>query len=218
MNRKLKILFIGIILSCFNLNVLAADNNRVLWGLKASIDAELPGKWHGENHSVRMYKPGVGFAIGGVSNICLGKNFYFEPGLSFFYSQYKYDLVIGVDAVNFFKDPKLYKLGFQLPLVFGYTIDFSDKFAIDVFTGPQLRYALGGEVVIKDKEIKEEVDDIIGLWNVQRRFDCAWKIGIGIPMKDFTLSIEADLGLTDLLKEDMSFRENRVGLGLTYFF
>ena len=218
MNQKLKILFIGIILCCFQLNIMAGDYKKVMWGVKATVDVELPGKWHGKNTSVKMYKPGAGFTIGGVSNIYLGKNFYFEPGISFFYSQYKYDLIIGLENMNYYKDPNLYKIGFQVPLVFGYTIDISDKFAFDVFTGPQLRYAIGGKVDIRNKEVEELVGDALDLWAVQRRFDCSWKIGIGFPMNQFTLSLEADLGITNLLKQGLSFRENRLGLGLTYYF
>ncbi|MCH5235559.1 MAG: PorT family protein [Muribaculaceae bacterium] len=218
MNRKLKILLIGTILCCFNLNLIANDYNKVLWGLKATVDVEIPGKWRGENTSVTMYKPGAGFTIGGVSNIYLGKNFYFEPGVSFFYSQYRCDYSIGTDLVNMIKNPKIYKLGIEVPLVFGYTIDFSEKFGMDVFTGPQLRYALGGEMVIKDQEIKEEFGSTVDLWEIQRRVDCSWKIGIGFPMNQFTLSFEADLGITNLLKHEISFRENRIGLGLSYYF
>lgn len=215
---RLKIFVIGIILCCFPLGIKANENNKVLWGLKATVDVEIPGKWRYENNGVKMYKPGAGFTLGGVSNIYLGKNFYFEPGVSFFYSQYRWDLKIGVeglfDNVNY---PKLYKLGLEMPLVFGYTIDFSDKFAMDVFTGPQLRYALGGKTVI-NKEINEFIGDTLDLWNVQRRFDCSWKIGIGFPLNQFTLSFEADLGITNLLKHEISYRENRVGLGLAYYF
>ena len=219
MNRNLKILFlIGIMLYFFNPKVTAQSTNNILWGIKATVDAELPSKWRGNNVSVKMYNPGAGFTIGGVSNIYIGKNFYFEPGISFFYSQYKYDLIIGLETLNDYKDPKLYKLGFEVPLIFGYSIDFSDKFAMDVFTGPQLRYALGGEVVIKNKEIKEFTGDSLDLWKVQRRFDCSWKIGLGFPMNQFTLSLEADFGITNLLKNDLNFRENRLGLGLTYYF
>lgn len=218
MARKLRIFIIGVILCSFNLNVIANDKNKVIWGLKATVDLELPGKWHADNNSVKMYNPGAGFTIGGVSNIYLGKNFYFEPGVSFFYSQYRCDYSIGTDLVNMVKNPKLYKLGIQVPLVFGYTIDFSDKIVMDVFTGPQLRYALGGEIVIKNQEIKEQFGSTVDLWEAQRRFDCSWKIGIGFPMNQFTLSLEADLGITNLLKHEINFRENRLGLGFTYYF
>lgn len=218
MARKLKTFIIVVVLFCINFNAIANDNDKVLWGLKATVDAELPGKWHGNHHSIKMYNNGIGFSIGGVSNIYLGKNFYFEPGVSFFYSQYSYDLIIGnVDGLDI-KDPQLYKLGIELPLIFGYTIYFSDKFAMNVFTGPQFRYALGGKVVINDNRLQEELKPIIGLWETQRRFDCSWRIGVGFPINHLTVSLEADLGISDLLKEDMSFRENRLGLGLTYFF
>ena len=215
---RLKFFVIGIVLCCFHISIKANENNKVLWGLKATVDVEIPGKWRWENSSVTMYKPGAGFTIGGVSNIYLGKNFYFEPGVSFFYSQYRCDYSIGTDLVNMIKNPKIYKLGIEVPVIFGYTIDFSEKFAMDVFTGPQLRYALGGEMVIKDQEIKEDFGDTVDLWEIQRRFDCSWKIGIGFPMNKFTLSLEADIGITNLLKHEISFRENRIGLGITYYF
>ena len=216
---RIKIFVIGIILCCFHLNIKANENNKVLWGLKATADLEFPGKWHGDKTSVRMYFPGAGFTIGGISNIYIGKNFYFEPGLLFFYSQYRYDLEIGAEGIwDYINDPKLYKLGLEVPLVFGYTIDFSEKFAMDVFTGPQLRYALGGKVKIKDKQLEDELKPIIGLWETQRKIDCSWKIGIGFPMNHFALTLEADLGITNLLKGDLSFRENRIGLGAAYYF
>ena len=70
-----------------------AQDNSVIWGIKASVDAELPSKWHRDGGSVTMYRPGYGFTVGGVSNIYLGKNFYFEPGISLAYSQYRYKIL-----------------------------------------------------------------------------------------------------------------------------
>ena len=217
MSRKFNILIICVILSCFGLKVSAQENNKVLWGFKATVDAELPSKWRYDHNSVKMYHNGVGFTIGGISNIYIGKKFYFEPGVSFFYSQYRYDLLISNDVFNEYRDPKLYKIGLEIPLSFGYTFDFSDNFSMEIFTGPQFRYALGGKVIIKDKEMQEQVGDLLNLWDTQRRFDFSWKIGIGFPIRDFTLSIEADLGITNLLKHEVSFRENRIGLGLAYY-
>ena len=218
MNKKILTLVTGLLLGFVTFTSSAENYNKVLWGVKATVDVELPSKWHGNHTSFKMYHPGSGFTIGGVSNIYLGKNFYLEPALMFFYSQYRYDVTIGVDFMKDFKDPKLYKLGIEVPFMVGYSIDFSEKFAMDVFTGPQLRYALGGETVIKDNEIKELLGDSFDLWKIQRRFDCSWKIGIGFPMDHFTLSFEADLGITNLLKHEMSFRDNRIGLGVTYYF
>ena len=66
MKRKILIsiftLFFGIVY-CF------AQDNPVIWGIKASVDAELPSKWHRDGGGVKMYRPGYGFTVGGVSNI-----------------------------------------------------------------------------------------------------------------------------------------------------
>lgn len=197
-----------------------AQDNPVIWGIKASVDAELPSKWHRDGGGVTMYRPGYGFTIGGISNIYLGKNFFFEPGISLAYSQYKYkDLAISdSEGVIWETDPKIYKWSLQIPLVFGYSIDMSDRYSLNVFTGPQVRYAFAGDVSFKNKEIAEEVDESVNLWNGQRRFDLSWKVGVGIPINNFQISLEADFGVTDLLKNDFSFRENRVGIGVTYYF
>ncbi len=197
-----------------------AQNNTVIWGIKATVDAELPGKWHGDGGGVTMYRPGYGFTIGGVSNIYLGKNFYFEPSFSLAYSQYKYKDVVftNSEGVIVETDPKIYKWSFQIPLVVGYSIDLWEKSALNIFTGPQVRYAFAGKIAFKDKGLNEDSNEYVNLWNGQRRFDLSWKVGVGVPVNNFFISLEADLGITDLLKSDLSFRDNRVGVGVTYYF
>lgn len=198
----------------------ASAGERVDWGLKLAMDAELPGKWKGDQVGVTMYRPGYGVNIGAVANIVLPKGFYFEPGVSIFYSCYRYkDLVItDADGSVSESDPKQTKWGIQIPLLIGYEIDISDRFGLDVYTGPQMRYAFAGNIAINSKALKEELADSFNLWEMQRRFDFSWKIGIGLPLKNnCVLSLEADLGLTDLLKNDMTFRENRIGIGFTKF-
>lgn len=219
LKHKIVALLVAMI-SCGTASVSAQNEERVQWGLKLSVGAELPSKWHGDNGNVAMYRPGVGLAVGAVSNIYLGKNFYFEPGVSLFYTRYRYkDLFVMGDGGNFSeKDPTIHKYGVQIPLVAGYEISFSGRYGINVFTGPQLRYAFAGKTTFKNKELQKENEDILGLWNYQRRLDCSWKIGVGFPINSFNISVEADLGMTDLLKGDMSFRENRVGAAVTYYF
>lgn len=197
-----------------------AQDNTVLWGIKASVDAELPSKWYGNGGAVTMYRPGYGFTIGGVGNIYLGNKFYLEPGLSLAYSQYRYKNVDFYDSEGVIRetDPKIYKWSMQIPLLFGYTIDTFEKHALNVFTGPQMRYAFAGKIDLKNKGFIENAEEYIDLWNGQRRFDLSWKVGVGIPVNNFLISLEADFGVTDLLKGDLSFRENRVGVGASYYF
>lgn len=219
MKQKFIMAIMTVFVCCYANRIHA--ENRVDWGMNLAMDVEIPGKWKGENHSVTMFSPGIGTSIGGVCNLYLGKGFYFEPGVSLFYSSYKYKDLVIPDAAHTSteEDPKVTKYGLQIPLMFGYEINISDKFGLDVYTGPQIRYAFAGKVHFKNKAIQEEVGEFFDLWKINRRFDCSWKIGIGVPLiNNCRLSLEADLGITDLLKEDMSFRENRVGLKFTKFF
>lgn len=219
MKRKLIVMLLIGIISVAEAYSQTDGYKRVTFGIKASADIELPGKWKGDdNYSLTMYRPGYGFTAGGVCNIYLGSNVYLEPGLSLFYEDYSYkDLIItnefGDDVQ---KDPGLYKLGVRVPLVVGSVFNISDRLGLSIFTGPVLSYAFAGKI-----DIDSNVDglDDLDLFRGQRRFDCAWKIGVGLPFDNFMLSVEAEFGVTDLLKaKDLSFRENRVSLGLTYYF
>lgn len=199
----------------------AENNNDVLWGVKASADIELPSKWHRDGGSIDMFRHGSGFGAGITSNVYLGRGFYFEPSVMLAYSQYRYkDLIITDEHGNEAEtDPKIYKWTIQVPLVVGYSFDFYDDFAVNVFTGPQVRYAFAGDLVFKNKAAQGNAGSEFDLWNAQRRFDFSWKIGIGFPIKSFQVSLEADFGISDLLKNtELTFRENRIGIGVTYYF
>lgn len=220
MNKKLFLALTAIFFFCSSKG--EAADKAIDWGMKISIKAELPGKWKGENIDITMFRPGIGTSIGGVARFYLPKNFYFEPGIALFYSGYKYkDLILmgSGDKVEE-KDPKVTKWGLQIPILAGYHITITEQFGLEVFTGPQLRYAFAGKINIKNKSIKEEVESSFDLWGIngQRRLDCSWKVGIGFPVNNSVLSLEADFGITDLLKGNQSFRENRVGIGFTKFF
>lgn len=201
-------------LSSFHLS--AQDNTGPIWGIKANLNVELPGDIHSKGVSNDFFRTGTGISAGVVCNLYLGHGFYFEPGVSLFYGQYKIrDLYVLMDDVNSIQlDGPVKKFGVRVPLVFGYTFDFSDSFGMNVFTGPQLSYALAGDISVP----AEAEDDGIDLWRSQRRFDCGWKVGIGFPVGSVTVSVEGDLGISNLHKGDMTFRENRVSLGLTYYF
>ncbi|MDE6854044.1 MAG: PorT family protein [Muribaculaceae bacterium] len=217
MKRQLSALILSAAALCFgSAPAMAQDNTGPIWGVKANLNIELPGNMHNDNVSDDFFRTGAGLSAGVVCNLYLGSNFYFEPGVSLFYGQYKIrDLSVIVDNVNTVSiDGPVKKFGVRVPLVFGYSLDFSDRFALNLFTGPQLSYALAGDISMP----AEVEDDGIDLWRSQRRFDCGWKIGVGFPIGNVTVSVEGDLGITDLQKGDLTFRENRVSLGLAYYF
>ena len=166
-----------------------------------------------------MYRHGYGANIGGVCNVWLGKGFFFEPGVSLYYDSYSFkDLIVdGGPNSDSDKDPRLYKIGVRIPLVAGYDWQTGDRFSLSFFTGPELNYSFAGKYVFHNKEVWGDMSDNPFL--DQRRLDCAWKIGVGVPLNGFMISAEAAIGITDLMKNpDLSFRENRFTIALTRYF
>ena len=45
----------------------------------------------------------------------------------------------------------------------------------------------------------------------------AWKVGVGFPIDNMMVGVDAAIGMTDLLRTPMSFRENRVSVSFTYY-
>ncbi|MCH5217552.1 MAG: PorT family protein [Muribaculaceae bacterium] len=194
----------------------------VVWGIKGNLSATLPSKWRANGKSEKVFNAGFGASIGGLMNVYLGKNFYFEPELALFYEGYSYDIVMPVapnsPSVN--AGPSIYKLGVRLPLNVGYFINISDKWGLDVFTGPQLSYAFYGDARCSNEQLKQDYDlmHVFKGANAQRRLDLGWKIGVGFPVDRFLVSLEADLGITNLLRNSYTMRENSLSLGISYYF
>lgn len=222
MKRKHLILLISVILSSLTFLCHGADN--VKWGAKLSVEGVFPTRLKSGENSFKLFHNGIGFSIGAVSDISLGSDLFVEPGLSFFYTKYKYDLTIMDDSFNQEVDPPLTKMGLQLPVMIGYQAHFTDRVGIRLYLGPQIRYAFAGKVGIKDPELRKENESLL-LWDSNRRFELSWKAGIGVPIDNFMISVEADFGLTNITKTTTitgntpwRMRENRVGGAITYFF
>ena len=116
--------------------------------------------------------------------------------------------------------PDIQKVGIRVPLNFGYFINISDKWALDVYTGPQLSYAFYGHAKTNSKDLlpdQQMLDVFKGKYG-QRRFDLDWNIGLGFPVDHFVISLEADIGITNMMLNYGSMRENRLSLGISYYF
>lgn len=200
----------------------AGEDNEasVLWGAKATFDVNIPGKWRNALWSDTIFRPGYGFTVGGVCNIDLAKGFYLEPGISFFYDTYVADLTIADENGSIaYEDPRVSKAGLRVPVMVGYWFNISDRFDFTVFTGPELSYALSGKIKFKDAPAEVEWNDnLYGAEGMQRRCDMAWKVGIGVPLESFLISVDAAIGLTDLIPGPASCRDNRVSVSATYYF
>lgn len=200
----------------------AENANGPMWGVRGALDLNIPGRWHGDAGSVKMYRNGFGATLGAVCNIPLGRSpFYLEPGVSFFYDTYSYDglTVMGADDSEI-HDPGICKLGVRVPVVAGYDFVIAGRLNMTVYTGPELSYAFSGKVKLNDDQkqiVGDDFDNNIFGRNGQSRIDCAWKVGVGFPIDNMMVGVDAAIGMTDLLRTPMSFRENRVSVSFTYY-
>ena len=197
------------------------EDTRPMWGIKAALDINLPGKYHSAAGSVTMFRHGFGGTLGAVYNIYLGHNFYLEPGASLFYDTYSYKGIVfgSYEGLPGESDPGLYKFGIRIPVVAGYSFNVTDRFAMSVFTGPELSYALAGDIKFKDREALDLNDlHLFGKNGPQRRADCAWKVGVGFPMDGWFVSVEGAFGLTNLNRLGTTFHENRCTIALSRYF
>ena len=210
----------ALLLACLAIvSISAAEKGS--WGIKATFDLSVPGKWNINKEHIDMFKPGAGFSVGAVYYQPVAKGFFLEPGLSFFYDTYSFkDLsIIGVNGEIAAIDPSVRKAGLRLPLQFGYEFAFTEKWRLSVFTGPELSYALSRNAHIKHNGQLEDdfTPDLLGV-KEHRRFDCAWKVGVAVPVDFIWIGIDAAFGLVDLQPGNVSFRENRVSVSATYYF
>ena len=216
-----------VLLTACSLNAMAqnSSDDKVIWGIKGAVDINVPGKWHVNDVSQKMFRHGLGGTLGAVCNIYLGHDFYLEPGVSIFYDTYSYsDFIVITDRIegNIDFDARIHKIGIRVPVVVGYTFDVLEMFNLNLFTGPELSYAFSGGIDDKYKNLISAEDlslfEPFGDFGLHRRVDCAWKIGMGIPTEYATITIEGVIGMTDIYKGDWSMKENRVTIGLTHYF
>lgn len=226
MTPMLRIIFVAMAIACNALISNASTFNgpeKSAWGIKVMGGVEIPGTWHNMDFSTRMFNAGLSTSVTAVRHIHLGSHFYLQPEAGLFYTRYSYkDLeIIDNEIIAYQSDPSLYKLGLVVPVIAGFAAPVNDNLSISIFTGPQLRYAFAGKVVDKVPSVDGEMDGLFDLWgkNGQRRFDFAWKFGAGIPVNDFFFSAEVTFGISNLIKyQNLSYSEDRVVLGVTYFF
>lgn len=219
MKRLLFIFFLAICVLTSKAQIIENGDNNIMWGARVAFDVNLPGKVHSNIIDDRMFRNGTGATAGAVCNIYLGKKFYLEPALSLFYDTYTYKGLTIADNNYEESDPALYKAGFRMPVVIGYSISISDQLSIAPFTGPEMSYAFAGAVKLHDKDRLDIDTSLFGpVMGDQRRFECGWKIGIAFFSGMWSFNIDGTIGMTNLMKNGLNFRESRGSVSLTRYF
>lgn len=213
MKRVLLVLTLAV-LCVTGLSAQALEQNKpAVFGVRIGADLNLPSSVNFPEFKMKSFKPGGGVSLGAVVYMPMIQNFYIQPGVSVYYDTFKSDLGVmddNVDVQSYYDNA--YKIGFRIPVLFGYKFNFTETVRMMVYTGPEFNVSFAGHYT--GKELPK-----LTLFEEQRRFDLAWNIGLGFPVNDFMISVDGSFGLTDLYKASpVSYHENRLTVGLTYFF
>lgn len=207
----------GIITS--NAQIIETGETNPVWGVRAAFDVNLPGKVRSNIINDKMFRTGTGGTVGVVCNINLWNKIYLEPTVSLFYDTYSYK-----DRTIFENDyddyvPEVYKIGFRIPVVVGYSIPITKRISIAPFIGPELSYAFAGDIKRQDCGRPEAKDvSLFGKFGSQRRIECGWKFGLAFYTGMWNFNIDGTIGMTNLMTNGMIFRESRGSVSITRFF
>lgn len=201
-------------------------SNHTYFGLRASLDIACPGDIHVDGVDgikISAYKPGAGFSIGGICNIPVVANLYFEPGLSFYYNTYGMkELFVEDDDAEISVSGSVRKCGVRVPLQFGYRFDFAPDISLAVFTGPELEAGFSAKehFTAKAGHLKESDSESLYQEGGLQRFDCLWKIGFGFNLShNYYIGVSGSFGLCNMMRESsFTFHESLVQLTLGYNF
>lgn len=171
------------------------------------------------------YSNKAGFSFGGVYNIPVYMNLYFEPGLSFFYDTFGTMYFREYDTPETLLNPEMEKpaypvdgyvnnIGFRMPLNFGYHFDVTEDIAVHVFTGPQLNYGFIARYHQKEylnpgdgKAVPSESYSIFGTKGF-KHFDMQWNFGAGLTYGRYFVSCTGSIGLTRMCDQTEFFKKN----------
>ena len=229
--RKTVILLCAILMSGLALraqsDIFESNDNQPYFGARISLDISSPTDITEGKFGLDAFNNAAGFEIGGVYNIPLWKNLYFEPGLSLYYNTMKLsdffiDDMIG-DVTAFDKaSGSVRRFGFRAPLVAGYHFDF-EPVAISVFTGPVISLGLSGRMHVNAEGSGVSVSNSANCYaddGICKRADLGWRFGVGGTWGNYVLQVYGTVGMCNMLKngDGAKFRDNNVAIALGYNF
>lgn len=188
--------------------------SKVTWGLRAGLNISNAGG----NFKDKDYMGGddtsfpakVGFNLGVIADIELGKGFYLQPGLYFsnkgINSKYEYS-----EEGYEYKYNEKYGLNyFEIPILASYKLGINESLRWEVNFGPYIAVGIAGKTKFHTEETGEpDLDEDIPAFGVEydeenyeykkgglNRFDFGLQFGTGLTIKDhYYVGLRYDLGL-----------------------
>lgn len=189
------------------------------FGARLSMEVTVPGG------GTSYYKTGSGFTVGGVMKLELPKNFYFEPGLLFYYTSMSSKDLITFD--QFYYQGGVKEYGIRLPLNFGYTLEASDQWSVDFYTGPWINFNINATQNLDPNfSTPDPVPDktVNMMKHGWKRVDAMWGFGLSFTFaENYHIGISGGVGFTPLAKfgnrdKKVRIHRNIVAISLGYNF
>ena len=172
------------------------------------------------------FKFGPGVSIGADYTFFVYNSVFVMPGINFNFSTWKIK-----DADDYLPDPSKYEkfssnfraLSIGIPVVAGYQFGFSEKCSLKLYTGLQANIGLTNKFhysyQLAGDKFNEDIDmyGSNGLW---KRFDLAWKTGVGVHIDKFYVGLNTQIGFLNLnaKKGGATIHQNTIQITLGYSF
>ncbi|MBO4984981.1 MAG: outer membrane beta-barrel protein [Bacteroides sp.] len=173
------------------------------WGVRANAEVTFEGSDTKTYWAEKVW----GFNVSAFYQYFLGeKGWYLEPQASFYYMGYDAsDEWVGVSDSD---AHKMKEYGLGVALAGGYTFSLSEKCNLQLFTGPDFKYAFS---------CRNEADLTDWYFNPAL---LRWKVGAGVNLGNWEVTLSALMDVTKKSKESFYASDRNVALsfGIGYHF
>lgn len=192
MSRKLLLSLLLITFAALNM---PAQEQKVTWGARLSMDITFP------TGNSNPYKVGSGFSAGAVAAVKLPRNFYFEPGLMFYYTGMSSKNLVSFDKDYFYQGTGAF-YGFRIPVSVGYSFNVNEMTRLSVSTGPYMNINVSArQNLIPNMSAPVPLPDVkTNLFDHGwKRVDAGWQVNFGTTFaENYYVGITGGVNFTPL--------------------
>ena len=166
------------------------------WGIRTGMNVSTVSEKVDEGADPD-YKSLIGFRFGVIGDLGITEKFYVQPGLYF--------TSLGAKQEVYDKDATVRLNYLQLPILASLRIALSDKLKLHLNAGPYVAYGISGKQKYDGVKINAfgTDDEEGGL----KRFDAGLSFGAGIEVNKAYFGFGYDLGLTNILDDEVWYTD-----------
>ncbi|MDE6278091.1 MAG: PorT family protein [Muribaculaceae bacterium] len=171
-----------------------------------------------------FYDTGAGFTAGGVAQIRMPRNFFFMPGVLFYYTAWSIDND-RLEALKLYSGSAS-NFGIRVPVSVGYDVPLLPNLSLQAYTGPWLNVNLRARQTLSAAPGSpfEDFYETNLFKDGFRRVDAQWGFGLNLTWEEhYVLGVSFGVGMTPMRKfsslhNEMTQRRNSFQVNLGYRF